>query len=338
MFTILLVSLTACQNQDWEFDDFEYQSVYFAYQYPVRTITLGEDVFDTSLDNEYKCKIYATLAGVYENDKDVSIDFSVADALTTGLLFNEGGDQITAMPSNYYNLLTNKIKIPKGELIGAIDVQLTDDFFADPLAIKNNYVIPVQMNNVMNADTILSGEPLFPGAKRGLDSEWSKAPKDFVFYAIKYINKWHGNYLRRGNDVIVGKNGNTALDEEIIRHKEYVEYDEVFKVNTKALNKSVFQLVFKDKTNNDANIYCDLVATFDDNGNCTISTESNTYTVSGTGKFIKDGEKNSWGDKDRDALYLDYEIDLANIHITSKDTLVMRDRAVSFETFTPVSQ
>ena len=69
------------------YDNFEFQSVYFAYQFPVRTITLGEGVFDTTLDNEHKCRIMATLGGVYSNAKDVSVDVEVANPLTTGLLF-----------------------------------------------------------------------------------------------------------------------------------------------------------------------------------------------------------------------------------------------------------
>lgn len=33
----------------------------FVYQSPVRTIVLGDDEYDTSLDKEHKCKIKATL-------------------------------------------------------------------------------------------------------------------------------------------------------------------------------------------------------------------------------------------------------------------------------------
>ena len=39
-----------CKNDDWSFPDYDHSAVYFAYQYPVRTIVLGEDNnFDTSL-------------------------------------------------------------------------------------------------------------------------------------------------------------------------------------------------------------------------------------------------------------------------------------------------
>lgn len=336
MFIILFGSFMSCENQDWEFDNYEYQSVYFAYQYPVRTLTLGEDVFDTTLDNEFKSKILATLGGVYDNSKEVTIDFSVDNTLVSGLLFEQGGDPIEAMPETYYTLASNKMVIPKGEIVGGVEVQFTNAFFEDPLAIQKNYVIPVRMNSVVNADSILSGEALVSNPRRGISEDWSIQPKDFVFYAVNYINPWHGFYLRRGKDVIVGKNGNTALDQTVVRHEPYVEYDEVFNVNTKSLSKCDFQVVFKDEQG--VNIYCDLILTFDEEGNCTVSTESSDFTASGSGKFVKDGEKNSWGNKDRDALYLNYEIDLSEMHVATSDTLVIRNRGVALETFSPVVQ
>jgi hypothetical protein len=334
LLAISLVFLISCQNEDWSFDDYEYQGVYFAYQYPVRTITLGDDIYDTTLDNAHKCKIMATIGGQYSNTKDVSIDVVVANSLPAGMLFEEDGDEIVPMPSNYYNLLSDKIIIPKGEMAGGVEVQLTDAFFADPLALKKNYVIPLQITNVVNADTILSGKSLVANPRRGVATDWSVQPKDFIFFAVKYINPWDAYYLRRGKDVIVGKNGNTALTKTIVRHKEYVEYDEVFKVNTLGLNKTDLKLVFKDASG--VNINCNLILTFDADGNCTVSDNSSDFTATGTGKFVKKGEKNSWGSKDRDALYLNYQIDLNDMHVTTADTLVSRNRGTVLETFTPV--
>lgn len=334
LLAISLVFLTSCENDEWSFDNYDYQAVYFAYQYPVRTITLGDDIFDTSLDNAHKCKIMATIGGQYNNEKEVSIDVSIVNSLPAGLLFEQGGDDIIPMPSNYYNLLSDKIIIPKGQMAGGVEVQLTDAFFADPSALKKKYVIPLQMTKVVNADTILSGKSLVTNPRKGVSTDWSVAPKDFIFYAIKYINPWEAYYLRRGKDVIVGKNGNTALSKVNVRHKQYVEYDEVFKLNTLALNKTDLKLVFKDA--NGVNINCNLVLTFDANGNCVISDDSSDFTATGTGKFVKKGEKNSWGSKDRDALYLNYEIDLNDMHITTADTLVSRNRGTALETFSPV--
>ena len=56
----MLLGLAACDNQNNEFDDFDYQTVYFANQYATRTVELGEDEFvDNSMDNEHKIKIKA---------------------------------------------------------------------------------------------------------------------------------------------------------------------------------------------------------------------------------------------------------------------------------------
>lgn len=335
MFTIIIVTLTSCTNQEMVYDNYEFQSVYFAYQFPVRTITLGEDVFDTSLDNAKKCRIMGTLGGVYSNDKDVTIDVEVANTLTSGLLFNPAGDDILPMPSNYYTLASNKIVIPKGSVTGGLDVQLTDAFFADVNALKKTYVIPLKMTTVVNADSILSGKALVANPNRAIAGNWSVAPKDFIFYAIKYINPWDGFYLRRGKDVIVGTNGNTALNKTITRHKTYVESDEVYKINTLSLTNIDFPVVYKDAGGN--NINCKLILSFDANGNCSVSSSNpSSYTATGTGKFVKKGEKNSWGSKDRDALYLNYSVGLPSFNVTTNDTLVLRDRGVKSEVFSPV--
>lgn len=314
---LLCLLFASCKNSDWEFPDYPYQTVYFAYQLPVRTITLGEDIFDTSLDNAHQCEIMATTGGVYKTDQEVVIGIKVDNSLAEGQLFGKGGDEILPMPSSYYRLAADKIVIPKGKMAGGVNVQLSDAFFADPNAIKNTYVIPLAMTSVTNADSILSG-------------------KNYILYALKYINPWHGVYLRRGKDVIRGKNGQSALDKTVVRHSKYVEYDEVFKLSTQSLLKTGFSLAFKDSEG--TNINCKVVLNFDDAGNFTVIAGDNSFSASGTGKFVKKGEKNSWGSKDRDALYMQYEIDLPQMHVTATDTLVLRDRGVAMEVFSPVSK
>lgn len=334
MFAVVFISMASCTNEDAEFDNFDHTAVYFAYQFPVRTITLGEDIFDTSLDNQHKCKIMGTLSGVYNNDKDVTIDIAVANTLPAGFLFNAGQDEIVAMPANYYTLLSDKIVIPKGQIIGGVEVQLTDAFFADPLSIKKTYVIPVEMKKVVNADSILSGKALVANPLKPLSSNWSIAPKDYILYAVKYVNPWDGFYLRRGQDIVKGNNGNTALDKTITRRKEYVEYDEVNRIYTKSMTAIDFPVTVKDAAG--VNINFNLTLTFDENNNCTVSGSNSVFTATGTGKFVKRGEKQSWGNKDRDALYLDYKVNFQDFNITTKDTLVLRDRGVTAQVFSPV--
>ena len=66
LYSILLAGITAlgitsCENGDAEFPNYDNSAVYFAHQTPVRTLVMGEDTYDTSLDNAHKCKIYATM-------------------------------------------------------------------------------------------------------------------------------------------------------------------------------------------------------------------------------------------------------------------------------------
>jgi len=42
----LLMGLLSCHNEEWEFADYDYKGVYFPYQFPVRTLVLGDYVYD----------------------------------------------------------------------------------------------------------------------------------------------------------------------------------------------------------------------------------------------------------------------------------------------------
>lgn len=344
---MIVASITGCENDPISFSDYDYSSVYFPYQYPVRTITLGEDIYDNSLDLQHKCNIMAALSGVYENKKDVTIDFVVADTIPNR--FNFAGTSplraIRPMPRNYYTLASDQIVIKKGTISGGVEVQLTDAFFNDPLSLQNNYVIPLLMTTVVNADTILQGKPLIAGTapRKLVANRWDVLPKDYILYAVKYINPWHGYYLRRGKDVMTG-NLNTTI---VRRPKDIQTYDAgisnvstwLVQLTTGSLKLLKFPVALKDAGG--ANYTCTLDITFDDNGNCVIvSSDPATFTATGTGKFVKKGEKNSFGNVDRDVLYLDYTINHPGKGITTqtKDTLLMRNRGVVKETFNYVAQ
>lgn len=90
LFSLLaLVSFSSCENGDWSFPDYGTTTVYFAYQYPVRTIVLGNDeVFDNTLDNQHKCMIKATMGGVYENQTSPVVDIEVVNSLCDNLKFS----------------------------------------------------------------------------------------------------------------------------------------------------------------------------------------------------------------------------------------------------------
>jgi hypothetical protein len=279
--------------------------------------------------------IMATMGGVYENTKDITIDVSVDNSVSQNLKFNAAtGDDVIAMPANYYTLPKDmKIVIPSGKIMGGMEVQLTDAFFADPRAIKNSFVIPLKMNAVTNADSVLRGVSSLAAPDRRKTTDWGTAPKDYVLYAVKYVNAYHGVYLRRGIDEVEGNSGNTALDTTVVYHNAFVEKDEVASLFTKSMTQDTMSLNAKNKGN--VNAPFRLVMNFDNSGKVTISgPPAATYTISGNGELVKKGDM--WGNEKRDVLYLKYQVNFGTTTHNLRDTLVLRDRGVKFETFTPV--
>lgn len=329
--TFVATLLMSCENQNIEFPNFDYQTVYFGTQYYVRTIELGEDLtVDNSIDNEYKIKIKAAMGGVYSNKKDRKIDFVVDESLCNNLYFGVSGKQVTPMPASYYKLASNQIVIPSGAESGGVEIEFTDAFFADPKSLVTTYVIPLVMTKVHTGDSILQGEPQVNNPDRCVAGHWKIAPKDFVICAVKYVNPWHANYVRRGVDQIVA-NGVSSTN---IRHKQYVENDEEVNITTNSLKKSTLPLTILNTEG--LAIQYNLQLTFADDGTCSVSGITDSYEISGSGKFVPKGDKNSIGGKDRDALYLDYKVNFKNMNTqyATKDTLVVKDRGIVPEYFT----
>jgi hypothetical protein len=158
---VFLIGLMSCENFDVEFPDYKYTSGFFPYQYPVRTLVLGDYIYDNSNDNAHKFIISAAMGGVYENTKDRVFTYELDESLCENAEFSGTTQPILAMPSNYYSLSSpDKITIPSGKFNGGVEVQLTDAFFNDPLAIQNTYVIPLRLKTSNDVDTILSGRPI----------------------------------------------------------------------------------------------------------------------------------------------------------------------------------
>ena len=332
---VLLLSLgvlLSCQNDDWEFPDFDYTTAYFPYQFPVRTLVLGDYNFDNTADNEHKFMISATMGGVYENKSDVTVEFVVDETLTDNLVNgNTGNLPILAMPASYYTISSNQIVIPKGQTYGMVEVQLTPDFFADPLAIGQNYVIPLKMVSA-STDSVLQGKPNISNPDPRIVGNWVLAPKNFTLFVVRYVNEYHGKYLLRGASEI-----RTTADNELVEnikyHQVYVERDEVITVTTTSLNSVIYSHAVRASAGSPGTFRMEI--TFDEDGNGVITeTDNSDFAVTGTGKFVKDADE--WGNEKRNAIYLDYEITQGtNTHHVA-DTLVFRDKAVKFEEFKPV--
>lgn len=334
---LALVFLVACENEKWEFPDYKYTAVYFSYQTPVKTIELGDDkMYDNSKDNEHVLQIFATMGGVYENKQDRIIEVEVDNSLCDSLNFDsDAGPRVLPLPASYYVLPSKmQIVIPKGKLMGAIEFKLTDAFFQDSLSLKNTYVLPLVMKSVTGADSILRGKSEKTNPDRRIAGDWITVPKDYVIYAVKYINPWHAYYLRRGVTVVKGKNGNSNLDTTIVYHAKYVEKDEVCQAVSIAYTAVALSLKTK-AADGKTDLPFTIVLNFNDKNECTITQPAgSSYTVSGNGSFVKDGDE--WGGMKRNVLHLKYDIDFTNATYSFTDTLVVRDRGVKFETFTAV--
>lgn len=342
--------LVGCENADKEFDDFEYQTVSFATQTPIRSITLGDDVFPT--DNDRSMQIIATLGGVWTNRKERTAEMAIDNDLCRGAYF-ENGNPILPMPENYYTYTSGKVVFPKGEIFGRMDIQLTDAFFNDPLSADVNYVIPVRL--VQASDSILEGKPKDNVAlpNRLNPDDWSVLPKDYTLYAVTYKNRYEGTWLSRGTDRLNINGVSSTID----RNPAQIEKADIRSMSTIALSKvryplslvvDVIKLVNGMPEPGKTTLNLDLVITVDNDGNCSITTDTPGAAASGSGKWTYQGAKKAWGDKDRDLFELTYEVtypsyvlnevtgEIGSAKCSSDDTLVARDRESKFETFNVV--
>ncbi len=303
---------SSCENDDTDFDDFDYTTAYFAYQTPIRTLVLGNsDVVDVSSDNAHEVNIYAVVGGT-RNGISGKVNVQLAPELCEDLYFSDG-TPVQVMPSSYYTMESNTISI--SGINGSVKVSLSDAFFEDENAIKNTYVIPLVITDVAGIDSVLRGSSVYDNPNRLVSSDWDTTPQDYCLYLVKFICPWAGNYLRRGVDVTT-TGGTTTTN---TRHTSYIETDEVYALTTTGLHQ--VSLTATDGTA--------LLLTFDDNGNGTISSDTDGFTATGSATFVEKGAAKAWGNTDRDVIYMDYAITGPNYTVAVKDTLVARDRGVT---------
>ncbi len=308
----LMASFTACENGDQAFDDYEGgTTAYFAYQSPVRTIVLGDDEYDTTLDKAHKLKILATFGGSY-NGRNATVNVAVDNSLCDNLTFADG-TPVKAMPAEYYQLSTTAFNF-NGGMQGGTEVQLTDAFFKDPDAVKNTYVIPLVMQNQTGFDRIATGT-LKEGktGSRTNASIWETAPRDYVMYCVKYQNKYSGWWLT---------NHNTST--------ENIEKASQVQITTRTLNSSVYTVEFQEGSKI---LKADLLLTFDDKENCTITSLTEGVKATGSGSWADNGI-HSWNNKDRDLMELNAEITFAGgVKKNLNEKLVWWRSGVSKEEF-----
>ena len=327
------LAIFACENKENDFPDYDYQTVYFPIQYPARTLVLGESRCDNSIDLEHAFNIGVSVGGMYENTKDRLVDISLAPELVAGASVN--GRPLQILPSNYFESMEfSSITIPAGSFNGKIRVNLTDAFFADPLSIDVNYVIPLKILP-STQDSVLSGVPLpeiGAAADRRVNADWMSGfePKDYTLFAVKYINKYHGTYLHRGVDeTLDGENGNVVGTHTY--QADYVEKDLQTLLSTKSLTECYLDRL--GGTNQGGNFT--VILTFNESGTISLSSENQALGLSGSGTFVlaDDPAADVWGGKGHLTLKLDYKYKVGEEWHRAKDVLVYRDNNMSYEEF-----
>lgn len=333
---LLAVGFASCENGDIEYPDYEGgTTVYFPYQYPVRTIALGDEEYDTSLDQAHKCQIMATFGGSYNGSKGVA-QVQVDNNLVNGLTFADG-TPVKAMPQGYYQLSTTNLAF-NGTFNGATEVQLTDAFFADPDAVHNTYVIPLVITSQTGFGRILTGEPAVEGATpvRVDAGAWKTAPQDYTLFCVKYQNQYTGYWLTEGNDQIIS-NGYTQT---ITRKSATVEKRLTRQLTTKSLNACYLNVEYAFQDNPTAKPetkYATLILTFDASGNISITSGTDGVTASGSGKWVDNGAKKAWNNKDRDVMDITYEVKFDANHVAkTTDNLIWQRSGIVVEEFSPV--
>ena len=326
----LIATLVGCTNDDVEFDDFEFQSVYFPFQTPLRSLMLGDEVIgDNSIDLERAFSIGATMGGVYSNDKNRELSIELAPDLVTNLT-DADGNVLEMLPASYYEATFDKLTIPAGSFVGKVRVNLTDAFFQDPLTTGLHYVIPVRITAAQ--DSILQGDAL--GSVIDPDpriaADWNILPKDYVLFGIKYVNPTHGAYLYRGSRT-------NLSDNSVVNYSErFINENAVVQLSTNSLTESFMAAVGNNNEGSDAKYSMKL--TFDEaNQTVVVSPKEDgvTVPVTGTGVYYSkdDAESEAYNDKKHRTIYLDYTYEDAGVNYQVKDSLVFIDTDVTFEDF-----
>lgn len=330
----LIMAVVSCTNNDVDFDDFEFQTVYFPFQTPVRTIMLGDEVIgDNIIDREHAFSLGAAMGGAYSNSKDRVLTVQLAPELAQNIT-DGGGNELKLLPANYYDSTLDKITIPKGSFFGKLRVNLTDAFFNDPLATSLNYVLPVRITEAMG-DSILQGLPSAVAVNPDprVSGDWVTTPKDYVLFGIKYVNPTHGVYLLRG------KRTNVDDASDVMSYSEkFLDDNGITKLTTGSLTESFMPTVGgTNKEGSDAKYSMKL--TFDETNKSVLVSQredGSTVVVNGTGKYYSkdDAESEDYNGKKHRTIYLDYTyVDGTNTYQVN-DSLVFVDTDMTFEEFT----
>ncbi len=349
----ILITLVLCgcdefepliSNKDKDFPDYDYTAVFFPIQYPIRTIDLATDArIDNTYDLEHRFHIGISMGGVYENtlDREVRFEYDpslVPDGLRAVPSRGATLDSILVLPPEYYELNPSSgsvVTIPEQEFSGRIEVQLNDAFFEDSLSLLNTYVIPLRITEAMNVDSVLTGLPVAENPVRTKSAHWdpSAPPRDFTLFMVKFINKYHGDYLIRGVDYSLDSADN-RVDTLIYRDK-YLERNKTVKLKSGGL-RNIITNHTGSKISDDGKYA--LTLDMNEAGSVSVGSMPDAiFVASGSGSFLPREESTEiWGSETRKTFHLHYNyLDGTENHEVF-DTIVFRHTGTVLEYYTPL--
>jgi len=175
LIMLILVAPVGFQSCYEKYDlDFEYQSVYFGSQKPLRTLVtrLSQD--------ELVFKIGVALGGVRENKKGYEVKYALDTTLFSTV---EGANNLKLLPKDCYTINNNNdfsFYIPKGKVIGDCEIKINKDMFVSlPGSLDQTWALPFKLVST-TADTILEN-------------------KNWTIVVINYIDEHSGSYFCRGS-------------------------------------------------------------------------------------------------------------------------------------------
>ncbi len=336
VFTGIL--LFSCTNRDIEFDDYDYTTVYFPYQMPIRTLILGdESVGDNSIDLERAFTIGVSMGGVYENEIDRVVTLAYAPELAENVINTSTGDTLKLLPESYYDAAfldaaSIDVTIPAGELSGKTRIELNDAFFEDPLSASFNYLVPLKIIDAVE-DSILSGIVTSGVAPDTADvriiEEWNTVPKNYTMFGIRYINPTHGYYLYRGQRL------NLTTQDTIAYSERFLTDNIATVLTTTSMTENVMGHAAGLSSADDARFKMQLTFDHDSQGVVIARVDTTTADVSGTGTYYSkdDPESESYNGNKHRTIYLDYVYNDGTDDYQVNDSLVFIDTDVTFEEY-----
>jgi len=300
---LLAIAIGGCEDYEDYKTDFEYSSVYFPYQQPLRTVVMGE-----GLDFE----VGVVLGGRRDNQQQETVEYELDISLLAGT-------GLKLLPEDYYTLSDDsQMLIPAGSIHGRVTVDLDSAAFVDdPESYQTTYALPFRIVEA-SVDSVLRGD------YNEATGEYEIKPKDYTIVAVKYINPYHGTYYHKGVDYTYDAEGNPT-DTSNYSFANLVDH---FTWDLQTIGpKRVQTTGIGSLSDGDGGMYV-----------MNLHVDGSQVTIENAAGSVSDittlEEESASYDAQEQTFYLEYSYtDSDDLLHEVTDTLVFRDRGMKFETW-----